>query len=393
MAVRRVHPDQPAEFVFSAENLAWARETIGKYPPGKQASAIIPLLWRAQEQSGGWLPEPAIRAVCDLLEMAHIRGMEIATFYTMFQLSPVGTKAHLQVCGTTPCMLRGSRELIAVCRRRINEHPHERNEDGTLSWEEVECIGVCANAPVVEVGKDTFEDLTPEALEKIIDGFIAGKPLKWGSQTGRTASCPASGPTSLTDTSLYDGSTIGAWKKRFEETSDAGKSADDAPAPSAPASPEPKSASSAQPTPAVHPAALAAMANAGLVKELEARSGGKALSAGELDKIKSDMLRNRAIAAAAALKEPELIKEPRGGKGDDLSLIWGVADKMVEKLNEMGIWHFDQIAQWTPDNVAWFESRLDGFKGRVTRDKWIEQAQKLASGWRPENKAGQRPKD
>ena len=119
MAVRRVCPDQPADFAFTEENLAWARATIAKYPSGKQASAVLPLLWRAQEQAGGWLPEPAIRAVCDLLDMAYIRGMEIATFYTMFQLSPVGTKAHIQVCGTTPCMLRGSEELKAVCKRRI----------------------------------------------------------------------------------------------------------------------------------------------------------------------------------------------------------------------------------------------------------------------------------
>lgn len=404
MAVRRVHPDQPADFAFSAENLAWAQETIAKYPPGKQASAVIPLLWRAQEQSGGWLPEPAIRAVCDLLDMAYIRGMEIATFYTMFQLSPVGTKAHVQVCGTTPCMLRGSRDLIAVCQNRINEHPHTPNADGTLSWEEVECIGVCANAPVVQVGKDTFEDLTPEQFEKILDGFVAGKPPKSGSQTGRTASCPAGGPTSLTDKSLYDGSTVDAWKKRFEETSEAGDKAQETTPPSALASPAHKAAvaegsspsspgGAAGAAPPVHPAALAAMANAGLVKELEARSGGKALSAGELDKIKADMQRDRAIAAARGDKDPELLSEPRGGKGDDLSLIWGVADKMVEKLNAIGIWHFDQIAKWTPENVAWFESRLDGFKGRVTRDKWIEQAQKLASGWRPETKAGERPKD
>lgn len=406
MAVRRVHPDQPADFTFSADNLAWARETIAKYPPGKQASAVLPLLWRAQEQAGGWLPEPAIRTVCDLLDMAYIRGMEIATFYTMFQLSPVGTKAHIQVCGTTPCMLRGSRELVGVCQRRINEHPLTPNANGTLSWEEVECIGVCANAPVVQVGKDTFEDLTPEQLEKILDGFEAGKQPKWGSQTGRKASCPANGPTSLTDEKLYDGSTIGAWKKRFEDLDGAKDKAQEEPPASALASPAHKAAvaegsSPSSPegggkgaNPPVHPAALAAMANAGLVKELEVRGGGKALSAGELDRIKADMQRDRAIAAAAGgASKPELMTEPRGGKGDDLSLIWGVADKMVERLNAIGIWHFDQIAKWTPGNVTWFESQLDGFKGRVMRDKWIEQAQKLASGWRPENKAGERPKD
>ena len=219
MAVRRLHPDQPPHFAFTAENLAWARATIAKYPPGKEASAVIPLMWRAQEQAGGWLPEPAIRAVCDLLDMAYIRGLEIATFYTMFQLSPVGSKAHVQVCGTTPCMLRGARDLVAVCKRRIGEHQHVPSADGTLSWEEVECIGVCANAPVVQIGRDTFEDLTPRQLEVVLDGFVSGKPPKPGSQIGRTASCPEGGPTTLTDETLYDGSTIGAWKKRFEETS------------------------------------------------------------------------------------------------------------------------------------------------------------------------------
>jgi NADH-quinone oxidoreductase subunit E len=399
-----VYSDQPADFAFTAENLAWARETIAKYPPGKQASAVLPLLWRAQEQAGGWLPEPAIRTVCDLLDMAYIRGMEIATFYTMFQLSPIGTKAHIQVCGTTPCMLRGSRDLVSVCQRRINEAQHVPSADGTLSWEEVECIGVCANAPVVQVGKDTFEDLTPEQLEKILDGFLAGREPKWGSQIGRKASCPVDGPTTLTDETLYDGSTVGAWKKRFEETSVTSDKAEETTPASALASPTHKAAvaqgtSPSSPggapgaPPPVHPAALAAMANAGLVKELEARGDGKALSSGELDKIKADMLRDQAIAGARSAGKPDLLAAPRGGQGDDLSLIWGVADKMVEKLNAIGVWHFEQIAKWTPENIAWFESQLDGFKGRVVRNKWIEQAQKLASGWRPEKKAGERPKD
>jgi NADH-quinone oxidoreductase subunit E len=402
MAVRRLHPDQPAQFAFTAENLSWAKAAIAKYPPGKQASAILPLLWRAQEQAGGWLPEPAIRAVCDILGMAYIRGIEIATFYTMFQLSPIGSKAHAQVCGTTPCMLRGARELVAVCQRRIGEHQHVPNADGTLSWEEVECIGVCANAPVVQVGKDTFEDLTPADLEKILDAFLAGKPPAPGSRIGRTASCPVTGPTTLTDASLYDGSTIGAWKAHFEDvaTAPADAAVEVSPA-SALASPTHKAAVAESVSPSspggapkpapLHPAALTAMANAGLVKELEARGNGKPLSAGELDKIKADMQRDK-LPATAALAEPPLLKEPRSGQADDLSLIWGVADKMVEKLNAIGIWHFDQIAKWTPEDVAWFESRLEGFKGRVTRDKWIEQAQKLATGWRPESKAGERPK-
>jgi NADH-quinone oxidoreductase subunit E len=217
MAVRRLHHEQPHGFAFSAENLAWAKETIAKYPPGKQASAVIPLLWRAQEQCGGWLPEPALRVVADMLGMAHIRAYEIATFYTMFQLSPVGTTAHVQVCGTTPCMLRGSGALIDVCKRRIAEHPHELSRDGAFSWEEVECLGVCANAPMVQISKDTYEDLTPAQLEKILDGFAQGNPPKPGSQTGRQTSAPVGGPTTLRDPSLYDGSALGAWKARFPE--------------------------------------------------------------------------------------------------------------------------------------------------------------------------------
>ena len=199
MAVRRLDPNQPASFAFTPENLAWAEATIAKYPAGKQASAVIPLLWRAQEQEGGWLPEPAIRYISDMLGMAYIRVYEVATFYTMFQLSPVGRKAHVQVCGTTPCMLRGSEEIREVCRRRIHPEPHHLSEDGDFSWEEVECLGSCANAPMVLIGSDTYDDLTPELFEKVLDGFQKGEPLKPGSQTGRQASCPAGGPTTLKD--------------------------------------------------------------------------------------------------------------------------------------------------------------------------------------------------
>lgn len=205
MAVRRLHPDQPSTFSFTPQNEAWAKDVIAKYPEGKQASAVIPILWRAQEQHDGWLPEPAIRAVAEMLDMAYIRVYEIATFYTMFQLQPVGKLAHVQVCGTTPCMLRGAEDLVALCKRRIAPAPHRLSEDGNFSWEEVECLGVCANAPMVQIWKDTYEDLTPELLEAVLDGFAAGTPPKPGSQTGRTASCPAGGLTSLTDETLYTG--------------------------------------------------------------------------------------------------------------------------------------------------------------------------------------------
>jgi NADH-quinone oxidoreductase subunit E len=199
LAVRRLYPEQPPSFAFTPDNLAWAKREIAKYPPGKQASAVIALLWRAQEQEG-WCTEPAIRAIADMLGMAYIRVLEIATFYTMFQLAPVGKTAHLWVCGTTPCMLRGSEALIEICRERIAEHPHELSRDGRFSWEEVECIGCCANAPVVQIGKDTYEDLDPELFERLLYALKSGQPTQPGSQTGRQASCPAGGPTTLKST-------------------------------------------------------------------------------------------------------------------------------------------------------------------------------------------------
>src|SRR5712675_3604630 len=166
MSVRRLAPKelQPASFAFSDENLAFAKKEIAKYPPGRQASAVIAILWRVQEQHEGWVSEAAIRAVADLLEMAYIRVLEVATFYTMFQLAPVGRKAHVQVCGTTPCLLRGGEELRQVCRRRIHHEPFHVSADGDFSWEEVECLGACVNAPMVQIGKDTYEDLTPESF-------------------------------------------------------------------------------------------------------------------------------------------------------------------------------------------------------------------------------------
>jgi NADH-quinone oxidoreductase subunit E len=199
MAVRRLAPpdQQPKEFSFTAKNQAWAKQQIGKYPEGRQQSAIIPLLWRAQEQHGGWLPEAAIRYVAELLGMAHIRALEVATFYTMFLLQPVGKKAHVQVCGTTPCMIRGSEALMDVCRKRIHAEPHHVSDDGDFSWEEVECLGACVNAPMVLVWNDTYEDLTPQSFEKVLDGFAKGKPPKPGPQIDRQMAAPVGGPTTL----------------------------------------------------------------------------------------------------------------------------------------------------------------------------------------------------
>ncbi|PTM90160.1 NADH-quinone oxidoreductase subunit NuoE [Mycoplana dimorpha] len=200
MSVRRLADEavQPASFAFSPENAAWAEATINKYPKGREQSAVIPLLMRAQEQDG-WVTKAAIEAIADMLGMAYIRALEVATFYTQFQLKPVGTRAHVQVCGTTPCMLRGAEELMDVCKRRIHAEPLQTNEDGTLSWEEVECQGACVNAPMVMIFKDAYEDLTPARLEEIIDQFQAGRgaKVKRGPQIDRILSAPEGGPTTL----------------------------------------------------------------------------------------------------------------------------------------------------------------------------------------------------
>ncbi len=204
MSVRRLAAEQPASFAFSDENLAWAKKQLLKFPEGRQASAVIPLMWRAQEQHHGWLPEAAIRYVADMIGMEYIRALEVATFYTMFLLQPVGKKAHIQVCGTTPCRLRGADALFEVCRERIAHEPFELSADGNFSWEEVECLGACVNAPMALIWKDTYEDLTAESFEKLLDGFAAGKPPKPGPQIDRQLSAPVGGPTTLTDKSIYE---------------------------------------------------------------------------------------------------------------------------------------------------------------------------------------------
>lgn len=204
MSVRRLAlPEiQPREFSFTKENLDWSKKQIAKYPEGRQQSAVIPLLWRAQEQFGGWLPEVAIRYVADMLGMPHIRALEIATFYTQFMLSPVGKKAHIQVCGTTPCRLRGAEDLLEVCQHRIHHDPQHVSADGNFSWEEVECLGACVNAPMVLIGSDTYEDLTAGSFNKLLDGFAAGKPPKPGPQIDRQFSAPVGGPTTLMEPAL-----------------------------------------------------------------------------------------------------------------------------------------------------------------------------------------------
>jgi NADH-quinone oxidoreductase subunit E len=196
--LRRLHKEQPASFAFTPMNLEWARGQISKYPEGRQASAIIPLLWRAQEQEG-WLSRPAIEHVADMLGMAYIRALEVATFYFMFQLAPVGKVAHVQICGTTSCMICGAEELIAVCKEMISPSSHTVSADGKFSWEEVECMGACTNAPMAQIGKDYYEDLTAAKLRDLIARFSNGEVPVAGPQNGRYSSEPLGGLTSLKD--------------------------------------------------------------------------------------------------------------------------------------------------------------------------------------------------
>jgi len=204
MSVRRLAKDQPASFAFSKATKAKCDWWIAKYPADRRQSAVIPILWLVQKQEG-WVSEPAIRAIGELLGMPFIRVLEVATFYTMFMLTPVGSSALIQVCGTTPCMLRGAGDLMKVCKDRIG--PKDTlSADGRFTWQEVECLGACANAPMAQINDYYFEDLTAESMAQVIDDFAAGKKPKPGPRVDRVNSAPEGGALTLTDPNLYDGS-------------------------------------------------------------------------------------------------------------------------------------------------------------------------------------------
>lgn len=195
MSLRRLAEHQPDSFAFSPENKAWAEGQITKYPAGRQASAVIALLWRGQEQEG-WVTKPMIEAVAGMLSMPAMRVLEVATFYTMFNLHPVGE--HLvQVCTTTPCWLRGSDDVVAACKKHIHAKPHTVCEDGKFSWMEVECLGACVNAPMLQIGKNYYEDLDGPKTKALLEALRRGEKPKAGSQTGRHSSEPQGGTLTL----------------------------------------------------------------------------------------------------------------------------------------------------------------------------------------------------
>ena len=387
MSVRRLaEPSvQPPAFAFNPNNAVEVKRWIDKYPRGREQSAVIPLLMIAQDQDG-WVTKAAIEHVADMLHMPYIRALEVATFYTQFQLKPVGTRAHVQVCGTTPCMLRGAEALMDVCRSKIHHDQFHTNADGTLSWEEIECAGACVNAPMIMISKDTYEDLTPERLSEIIDAFAAGNgaSVPVGPQIERIVSAPQSGLTTLRDEnavlkSTRDREAEAEARAATVEAVPAATPADATPPPSNAAKPKTDApeTSAAIKSPSevkVAPAAEAA-ASAGAPK-LDAANANK--SAEQIET--NDKKRTAATSAKPALTDPN---RPAGidrpDKPDDLKLISGVGPKIEGTLNSLGIFTFAQVAAWQKAERDWVDSYLN-VKGRIDRDDWARQADALARG-------------
>jgi NADH-quinone oxidoreductase subunit E len=356
--LRRLHKDQPASFAFTPANLEWAQGQISKYPAGRQASAIIPLLWRAQEQEG-WLSRPAIELVADMLGLAYIRALEVATFYFMFQLQPTGRIAHVQICGTTSCMICGAEDLIKVCKELIAPAPHALSADGNFSWEEVECMGACANAPMAQIGKDYYEDLTPQMLRDLIARFSKGEVPVPGPQNGRYAAEPLSGLTSLKD--FESGrSQYNASAQRAVDIGDVVKRIDGTEVPIL--------------TPWLGKTAKAAPAGDVALAEKPAKAAAPA-AAPKAEK---------PAEAAAEGTKPAALTAPRDGAADDLKTIEGIGPALEKLCHELGIFHFDQIANWGAAEIAWMDANLKGFRGRVTRDRWVAQAKLIGEVGIPE---------
>jgi len=375
MSFRRLWPEQPESFAFTPENLAWAKEKIAIYPKGREAAAVIPLLWRAQEQNGGWTTEPMIRYVADMLGMKHIRVLEIATFYTMFQLAPVGKKAHIQVCGTTPCMLRGAQDLIKVCRNKIARKAHELSDDGSFSWEEVECLGACSNAPMIQIDEKVYEDLTPEQLEGIIDDIAAGKEPNTGPQNGRFSSEPLGGATTLTDESLYNrGSDAEALIKAAKSgKTTSGKAAGGKTAGGKAAGG--KSGAGKAKSGAASAKAKPAKAGAKSSGKTTSKPAGKKPAAAPAPVTLADLDKVEEKAPSLKRKKP--------ARTDDLKMISGIGPKIEGILHDLSVWTFAQIASWGPAEIKWVDARLK-FKGRIVREDWVAQADALAAGGRDE---------
>lgn len=303
---------------------------LAKYPEGRKRSAVIPLLWLAQKDNGGWLSEPAMRIVADRLEMPYVRVYEVATFYTMFRLQPVG-KNHVQLCGTTPCMLRGANDLKKVAERLIGPKMHV-TDDRRLSWEEVECLGACVNAPMVQINDYYYEDLTSESFAEILGKLRNGAAVEPGTFVDRLNSAPEGGLTSLLEETLYDGSLARPLVGGLPNI--------------------PERAAGLSPV------------SSGMPDQPEPTNKKRS---GEQDKVNL-INGNRPLAVNVSARE-----------ADDLKRIKGIGPKNEDALNALGVFKFSQIAGWTPENVDWVETSLS-FPGRIEREEWIDQAKVLARG-------------
>ena len=318
--LRRLHEEQPRSFSFTSENKAWAEAQIKKYPVGREASAIIPLLWRAQEQEG-WLTRPAIEHVADLLGMAYMRALEVATFYFMFHLQPVGKVAHVQVCGTLSCMLCGAEDLITVCKEKISPNPHQLSADGNFSWEEVECLGACSNAPMAQIGKDYYEDLSEETLRQIIDNLCTEELPTPGPQNGRFASEPKQGLTSLTKYESGRTKFNGSVQMAFD------------------------------------------------LKDTIKRRDGT-----ETELVTPWFKVGKKKPMQSAMRKPKILKSPKKSMPGDLSSLSGLGEKAKNILNRLGIFYIVQVSQWGAEEINWVHSHSSGSLSLNKLKSFVEQA-------------------
>ena len=196
MSLKKISKEQPNSFEFDEKSLEAAKKIISNYPSGKQQSAVMALLYLAQRQNDNWIPLSAMKYIAKFLNMPYIKVYEVATFYTMYNLAPVG-KFFIQVCTTTPCMLRGAYKLVDVCKKKISENENEISEDGKMSWVEVECLGACVNAPMMQINDDYFEDLDEKKMEKIIETIQKNQNIEPGSYRGRKSSEPENNRNTL----------------------------------------------------------------------------------------------------------------------------------------------------------------------------------------------------
>ena len=198
MSFKKISKDQPEKFEFDQQSLEAAKKILSNYPKGKEKSAVMALLYIAQRQNNNWIPLSAIKYIAKFLNMPYIKVYEVATFYSMYNLSPVGN-FHVQICTTTPCMIRGAYKIVDVCKKKISEKENELSENGNCSWTEVECLGACINAPMMQINNDYYEDLDIKQSEKIIDEVLLGKKPKPGSYRGRINSEPENNRKTLLD--------------------------------------------------------------------------------------------------------------------------------------------------------------------------------------------------